>query len=569
MKFLSILFISFLLFISNTAFAQNWQVVWQDDFNTISSDWIFETGGGGWGNSELEYYRKENATIQNGNLVIAAKQENFGGYSYTSARMKTQGKKFWKYGKVEIRASTPATQGIWPAFWMLGESINNVGWPACGEIDILEHVNTGNTNYGTIHWANDQGQHISYGGNTEVSTLTNFHIFSIEWNSTSIKWFVDGVKYHEADITNGVNSTSDFHENCFLILNVAVGGNWPGNTIDNNIMPANLVVDYIKVYQDIPATSAPVINSSLSANATINTAFNYTITASNTPTAYNATGLPAGLNINTATGNISGAPTVSGTFNVNITASNSLGSNSKTLVISIPTPVLAPYGGTPANIPGKIEAEKYDTGGEGLAYHDMEAANNGTQMRTTEGIDIEACADTGGGYDVGWTTGGEWMTYTVNVINTGVYTLQARVSTINAGKTFHVELDGINISGPLTVPNTGNWQVWQTISVNTPIISAGQKILRIVFDAGDFNINYLNFSLNTCTNNTYTWIGTISTAWETADNWYCGIVPDSTTDVIINSGIVVINSTVSIKSLQLNTGVQLTVNTGKSLTILK
>lgn len=236
------------------SFAQTWQLVWQDEFtNGIGPDWVFETGTGnnGWGNNELQYYRSENATVQNGQLVITARNESYGGRNYTSARMKTQGKKSWKYGRVEARIAMPAFQGVWPAFWMLGANIGDVGWPACGEIDIMEHVNTENRTYGTIHWQVAPGQNTNYGGNTSVN-VTAFHVYAIEWNASSIKWFVDGVQFHEANIANNINGTNEFHNNFFIILNMAIGGNWPGFTVNNAAMPANMYVDYVRVYQQAP-----------------------------------------------------------------------------------------------------------------------------------------------------------------------------------------------------------------------------------------------------------------------------------------------------------------------------
>lgn len=151
----------------------------------------------------------------------------------------------------------------------------------------------------------------------------------------------------------------------------------------------------------------------------------------------------------------------------------------------------APFGGSAANIPGKIEAENYDNGGQGVAYNDADAVNNGGQYRPTEGVDIEVCGE--GGYDVGWTAAGEWMNYTVNVNTAGVYTLQARVSSPNNGSHFHVELDGVNISGTINVPNTGSWQTYQTVSVTTPGLAAGMKVMRIVIETAGFNINYISF----------------------------------------------------------------------------
>jgi beta-glucanase (GH16 family) len=234
------------------AFSQNWQLVWQDEFTTgIGPDWVFETGNGsgGWGNNELEYYRRENATVENGQLVITAKRESFGGFNYTSTRMKTQGRKSWKYGKIEARIAIPSFSGAWPAFWMLGDNITTVNWPACGEIDIMEHVNTEPNAVGTIHWRGPSGEHASYGGSTPVN-VTQYHTYTIEWTPASIKWFVDGVQYNEANIQNSVNSTEEFHNNFFILLNFAIGGNWPGWNIDNNAFPAKMYVDYVKVWQD-------------------------------------------------------------------------------------------------------------------------------------------------------------------------------------------------------------------------------------------------------------------------------------------------------------------------------
>ncbi|GAA0894773.1 hypothetical protein GCM10009122_44540 [Fulvivirga kasyanovii] len=239
------------LLLGHLGLAQNWQLVWQDEFtNGISSDWVFEIGNGssGWGNNELQYYRRENATVQNGQLVITAKRENFGGFNYTSARMKTQGRKSFRYGKIEARIAIPSSLGLWPAFWMLGNNITSVGWPACGEIDIMEHVNTSPDVHGTIHWQDHNGNYASYGGHT-ATNVTNYHVYSIEWNENSIKWFVDGQQYHIVDISNGVNGTSEFHNEYFILLNMAVGGNWPGFNVDNNALPASMYVDYVRVYQ--------------------------------------------------------------------------------------------------------------------------------------------------------------------------------------------------------------------------------------------------------------------------------------------------------------------------------
>ncbi len=246
------------LALGHVAHAQSWQLVWADEFNgSISPDWVFETGGGGWGNNELEYYRKENATVENGNLVITARKEDFGGYHYTSARMTTQGTHAWKYGRMEARIKLPATLGTWPGWWMLGNNISGVGWPASGETDIMEQIDNGNTVYGSVHWQAANGSQADYSNNM-VTTPTDYHVYAVEWDQDSIKWFVDGRQYNAFTITNGVGNTQAFQNPFFLLLNMAVGGNWPGFTIDDASLPAKMYVDYVRVYQKGTPTSIQI-----------------------------------------------------------------------------------------------------------------------------------------------------------------------------------------------------------------------------------------------------------------------------------------------------------------------
>jgi hypothetical protein len=157
------------------------------------------------------------------------------------------------------------------------------------------------------------------------------------------------------------------------------------------------------------------------------------------------------------------------------------------------TQTQSPYGGTARNIPGTIEAEHYDLGGEGVAYHDLSAGNSGNAFRT-DNVDLEASTDTGTGYNVGWVQAGEWLEYGVNVTSAGTFSLDVRVAATAAGKTFHIEMDGVNISGTINVPNTTGWQIWQTVTVTTSSLTTGQKIMRIVMDSGDFNLNKVTFS---------------------------------------------------------------------------
>jgi hypothetical protein len=233
------------------------RLVWSDEFtgSTINSaNWSFETGGGGWGNNELENYtnRSVNARIENGMLVIEARRESLGGAAYTSARMKTQGKQSFGINTwVEARINAPEGQGIWPAFWMLGNSISTVGWPSCGEIDIMEIQGQNPAkNFGTIHWADQNGNHASFGGifNSSSSLTAGFHTYAISRTGSSIKWYVDRVQYAEANISGGINSTSEFQGPFFILLNVAVGGNFVGSPDGSTVFPQQMQVDWVRVW---------------------------------------------------------------------------------------------------------------------------------------------------------------------------------------------------------------------------------------------------------------------------------------------------------------------------------
>lgn len=242
------------MFYCVTIKSQTWNLIWSDEFNSANvntSNWTYDIGGNGWGNNELEYYtnRIENAKVVNGNLLIIAKKEPYGSNSYTSARLKTQGLQSFRYGKIEASIKLPSGKGLWPAFWMLGNNITQagVGWPKCGEIDIMEHVNTSSIINGTLHW--DNHGHVSSGGTMWGVDVQNYHEYSIEWSPQSINWFVDGNKYWTVNITNGVSNTGAFQLPFFIILNLAVGGNWPGNPDSSTPMPDTMFVDYVRAYQ--------------------------------------------------------------------------------------------------------------------------------------------------------------------------------------------------------------------------------------------------------------------------------------------------------------------------------
>ena len=246
---------------------KSWNLVWSDEFNGADGSlpdpakWVMETGGKGWGNQELETYttRPANAQVKGGNLVITAQQETYKGADnvtreYTSARMKTRGLFEQAYGRVEARIKIPFGQGIWPAFWMLGDDIGTVGWPACGEIDIMENIGKEpSTVHGTIHGPGYSGAH----GIGSPSSLPNgqkfsddYHLYAIEWEPEQIRFYVDKNLYATrtpADLPQGTKWVYD--HKFFIILNVAVGGGWPGNPDKTTVFPQQMLVDYVRVYE--------------------------------------------------------------------------------------------------------------------------------------------------------------------------------------------------------------------------------------------------------------------------------------------------------------------------------
>lgn len=245
---------------------QQWQFettpMWQDDFSTDGvpnpSKWSYDVGGSGWGNNELQFYTAgDNATVNNGNLVITAKKQALSGRQYTSARMVTKGRGDWMYGRFEIRAKLPKGRGTWPAIWLLpSDNVYGV-WPSSGEIDIMEHVGFDlNKVHATIHCSSYNGAR----GNQKTSTrlvpgaTTDFHTYRIDWTPYSIKGFVDDDidPYFEYTNDNTSFATWPFDKKFYLILNVAVGGNWGGaQGVDDNAFPTTMEVDYVKVYKMI------------------------------------------------------------------------------------------------------------------------------------------------------------------------------------------------------------------------------------------------------------------------------------------------------------------------------
>ncbi len=237
-------------------------LAWSDEFNGTAlntSAWSFDNGDGcpgncGWGNNELEYYtgRPENLFFQDGKMIIEARKENFSGKNYTSAKILTRGKKVFKFGRIDMRAKLPIGKGIWPAFWMMPQNSVYGGWPKSGEIDIMEMIgHQPSTSYGTLHFGPGPGS-TQLGRNYVLPSgkfNDEFHVFSLEWKQDQIKWLIDGTVFSSYSISDFGSNNYPFNEDFFLILNLAVGGNWPGNPDAGTYLPQWFIVDYIRVYQ--------------------------------------------------------------------------------------------------------------------------------------------------------------------------------------------------------------------------------------------------------------------------------------------------------------------------------
>jgi beta-glucanase (GH16 family) len=244
-----------------------WQLTWSDEFKGAdgsavdSMKWSFDVGGKGWGNNELETYtsRTANAHLENGSLVIKAIKETFTGpdnitRNYTSARLLTKQKFSQAYGRFEARIKIPFGQGIWPAFWMLGDNIDTVHWPNCGEIDIMENIGREpSVVHGTFHgpgYSGGKGIGAAYTLTGGKKFSDDFHTFAVEWEPNVMRFYVDGNLYQTrtpGDLPAGASWV--FDHPFFIILNVAVGGGWPGNPDATTVFPQQMLVDYVRVYK--------------------------------------------------------------------------------------------------------------------------------------------------------------------------------------------------------------------------------------------------------------------------------------------------------------------------------
>ncbi len=458
-----------LLLSINQTYSQNWQLKWSDEFNGNTLDasiWNIEVNGLGGYNNELQHYtsRPENVKVTNGNLVITAVKESYTApyaewqqdslvtRQYTSARINSKGKKDFKYGKIEARIKVPYGTGVWPAFWMLGSEHE---WPESGEIDIMEVVGGNGCGecddkrvHGYLHWEDEtlRGQTgyenvwqraKSVGDNAIVypneKLSDNFRKYSVVWEENKITWFVDDIELYSQNTSNTL--MSEFRDHAYyLLLNFAVGGDWPNNPDSNTVFPQEMLVDYVRVYEEVEIEDL----------------------CPNDP---------------------------------NKTAPGDCGCG-----VPENTCQLAFYD-TPQPIPGVIEAETFDKGPNNVAYYDTTVGNEANNTYREGDVDLGETGDAGGGYSVGYIATGEWLEYQIYVDSTATYNIDFRIASnaaTNSGK-FHLKVGGNNVTNTMSVPNTGNWDTYQTITKTSVPLTKGYHEIQLYAEASGFNLNWMNF----------------------------------------------------------------------------
>ena len=252
-KLITIIILGFLAFSCKN---EGETLVWEENFdgNSLNEEtWNFELGNGcpnlcGWGNNERQIYTNNNHQVKNGLLTITARLKDS---VYSSTRITTHNKFEFKYGKIEARAKLPIGKGLWPAFWMLGSNIDEVGWPKCGEIDILEYVGKEpNMVFTSLHTQNSHGETINTKKTKIESIEDGFHIYTANWTKNKIEFFIDNQLLYTFSPENIEDENIwPFNQPFYVILNMAIGGNFGGPEVDNSIFPQEFIIDYIKVYK--------------------------------------------------------------------------------------------------------------------------------------------------------------------------------------------------------------------------------------------------------------------------------------------------------------------------------
>lgn len=513
--------------------AQRYELVWSDEFNTNGAPdplvWVYDIGrgNGGWGNAELQYYTNDasNVIVEDGSLKITARRQTFGGANYTSARLKSQFRKDFTYGRFEIRAKIPRGRGLWPAVWMMPTDSRFGGWPRSGEIDIMEARGNDPTKVeGAVHYwrtgcsSSNVLECREYRGNSITKSsgdyAEDFHVYSVEWDATGIRWFVDNVQYHSIQKSTLNAQWYPFDERFFFILNLAVGGAFFGpdaNNIEDTALPQSLLIDYIRVYQDINA--APTLSLGLPGGSTTLESGQPAVlqaAAADTDGTVNRVDFFMGTTLlgsdTTApyTLDLGAIPDGCYTFSaIAIDNDGKASSGNPPLSLTVGTGcVRQPFvsGGLP--LPGRILLTDYDFGGQDIAYFETTPLVNlgnarGNDRRMFGGVDVVkwTVADTTV-HLVAETERDEWMEYTITTTRDDSYFIDLiGVGTSSRGS-IDLSLNGtFLISMALSAQQDTSLVTRSTFSALA--IPAGTHRLRVTFKINGLRLHSLTFRPST------------------------------------------------------------------------
>ena len=509
--------IGFILVVSAHTASAEYKIVWSDEFKGSELDpskWSHDVWpGANSGNQELQYYTDNpaNSYIKDDCLIIEARKEDHKEYNYTSARLHSKTKGDFLYGRIEARIKIPNGQGMWPAFWMLPTDNAYGTWAASGEIDIMEAINADPAEItGSLHFGGEWPRHKYLNGHytatsneQPVDFSEDFHVYAIEWTPYEFRWYVDGNLYASQDdwVCDKGPYPAPFNKPFHLVLNLAVGGHWPGPPDDSTPWPMRMYVDWVRVSQtDNKAPQVHILspkdNSLLPSGESIEITAEVTDADNNVELVqfYAADKLIA----------VDKNPPYSCTVNpkdgyhllrVRAVDKEGFARSNRVHVACGKSEAQEPFHGTPHVIPGKVEAEDFDSGFPDEAFADFDTINPENKYRLNQPVEILACSE--GGYKVGWMDTGEWLEYTINVKISDSYLIAVRVSSDNGKGKLHIKLDGEDVTGSLAVPNTGGWDTFKTIQKNAVKLQSGVHTLQLYVDAEGVNMNYIELQLAT------------------------------------------------------------------------
>lgn len=500
----------FVAWVPTPVHAQTWELMWADEFDVDGApdpaSWTYDLGDGcpnlcGWGNNESQFYTDapENARVEDGRLVITARLEDEGGRSYTSARLVTRGLVDFTYGRVVASIKMPSGAGTWPAFWMLYTQARygNGSWPDNGEIDIMEYVGSDpDRTLATLHFSDRFGGNGVGIGRSFPDLETSFNEYEVRWTPSRITFyfngspllFYDNPLFNPRALPRGWQAWP-FDQPFHLLLNVAVGGTLGGD-IDDRIFPTQMEVDYVRIYQDASARpSVTLTESSVDANGQVTLAAEASDPSGEAPTVsfYQGDGLLASVEAPPYTFTLPDA--ADGCYQIRARATDADGWTQQTapvdLQVGATCPARTPYLMAPHPVPGRIEAEYYDIGGAS----DFDAENNGGAARLDEAVDLSYGDDGGTVVVIDNIVRRESVSYTVQVPETGLYRMNARVASAISSGRLRVQADGETL-GTLTFEPTGDDEAWDTASLSGLPLEAGTRTLTLRFESAGFRLNW-------------------------------------------------------------------------------